>query len=65
MFTYGTLGIQSNGKLTARLGLLGSAGIVNDRLVVCVLALKVDVSLLVLSSLGKSRDVRGRSSWNV
>lgn len=44
LFTYGTLGVQGNGNLAAGLGLFGSAGIVNDGLVVRVLALAADVS---------------------
>lgn len=50
MFTYGTLRVQSNGNLAAGLGLLGSAGIVDDRLVVRVLSLQADVSGMVLAS---------------
>lgn len=39
-FTYGSLGVKGDGDLTAGLGLLGSASIVDDRLVVLILALQ-------------------------
>lgn len=43
-FTYRSLGVQGNGNLAASLGLLGGASIVDDGLVVCVLALNHDSS---------------------
>lgn len=39
-FTYRSLGVKGDGDLTAGLGLLGSASIVDDRLVVLILALQ-------------------------
>lgn len=46
-FTYRSLGIKGNGDLAAGLGLLGSASIVDDRLVVLILALQ-DCQLFML-----------------
>jgi hypothetical protein len=39
-FTYRSLGVKGDGDLAAGLGLLGSAGIVDDRLVVLILSLQ-------------------------
>lgn len=62
-FTYRSLGVKGNGDLPARLGLLGGASIVNDRLVVLVFALKI-VSFSCSSFSDKRHEhIRGRSSW--
>lgn len=63
--TYRSLGVQGNGNLATRLGRLGGTGIVDDRLVVRVLALQVCVSGPERGngkSLASPSDVRERSS---
>lgn len=60
--TYGSLGVQSNSDLATRLSFLGGAGIVDDRLVVLVLALIIRVSHRPKSVEQVFGDIRGRSS---
>lgn len=48
--TYRSLGVQGDGNLTTRLSLLGGAGVVNNRLVVRILALQAFVSFRLKSA---------------